>query len=197
MDRGTKNSTPPGSGDGTRLKKLEGRISLSEQSNRALLEEIVRLQGELKTSVRRNEDTLRDEKEQRQVLSEKIRAANTLYTQLMMRLARTEERLDSEHTAVGSLVNHTKHVEQTLMGNQQQLLSRREQVHVRLERLKEDLEDLQDTYEQVQKNMRVMNDDVRNTKSKLEVQTVQFGTMVQELRQRMKKIENDSQSAVS
>ncbi|XP_031567106.1 coiled-coil domain-containing protein 154-like isoform X5 [Actinia tenebrosa] len=191
-----RRNSPPVSTEGNRLRKLEGRISLSEQSNRALLEEIVRLQGELKNSVRRNEETLRDEKEHRQVLSEKIRAANNLYTQLMMRLARTEEKLDSEHSAVGSLVNHTKHVEQTLMGNQQQLLNRREQVHVRIERIKEDLEDLQDTYEQSQKNMRAMSEDVRNTKSKLEVQTVQFGTMVQELRQRMKKIENDSQSAM-
>ncbi|XP_032221549.2 coiled-coil domain-containing protein 154 isoform X4 [Nematostella vectensis] len=195
VDRSRRES-PTGGVDSNRLRNLEGRLTLSEQSNRALLDELVRLQGELKNSIRRNEDSMRGEREERLVLSEKIQAANNLYTKLMMRLARTEEKLDSEHSAVGSLVNHTKQVEQTLMGNQQQLLSRREQIHVRLERLKEDLEDLQDSYEQVTKNARVMNDDIRLTKNKLEVQTVQFSTMVQELRQRMKKVESDSMTAM-
>ena len=183
--------------DGGRLRKLEGRLALSEQSNKALLEELVRLQGELKGSIRRNEDTLREEREQRLVLSEKIRAANNLYTQMVMRLARTEEKLESEHNTVGTLVSHTKQVEHALMGNQQQLLSRREQIHVHVERMKDDMEDMRENYEQMQKNVRALTDDVRTLKSKHEVQTVQFGTMVQEIRQRLKKVEGDINSMVS
>lgn len=170
---------------------------MSEQSNKALLEELVRLQGELKGSIRRNEDTLREEREERLVLSEKIRAANNLYTQMTMRVARAEEKIESEHNTVGTLVNHTKQVEQALMGNQQQLLSRREQIHVHVERVKDDIDDMRESQEQLQKNMRALTDDVRTMKSKHEVQTVQFGTVVQEIRQRVKKIEGDTNSAVS
>ena len=172
-------------------------MNIGEQSNKALLEELVRLQGELKGSIRRNEDTLREEREERLVLSEKIQAANNLYTQMMMRLSRAEEKIESEHNTVGSLVNHTKQVEQALMGNQQQLLSRREQITVHVERMRDDVEDLRENYEQLQKNMRAVTDDVRTMKSKHEVQTVQFGTVVQEIRQRIKKLEGDTSNAVS
>lgn len=180
-----------------RIRHLEGRVNLGEQSNKALLEELVRLQGELKGSIRRNEDTLREEREERLVLSEKIQAANNLYTQMTMRLARAEEKIESEHNTVGSLVNHTKQVEQALMGNQQQLLSRREQISVHVERIRDDMEDMRESYEQLQKNMRALTDDVRTMKSKHEVQIVQFGTVVQEIRQRIKKIEGDTGTAVS
>ena len=183
--------------EGGRLRHLEGRVNIGEQSNKALLEELVRLQGELKGSIRRNQDTLREEREERLVLSEKIQAANNLYTQMMMRLSRAEEKIESEHNTVGSLVNHTKQVEQALMGNQQQLLSRRDQITVHVERMRDDMEDLRESYEQLQKNMRAVTDDVRTMKSKHEVQTVQFGTVVQEIRQRIKKLEGDTSNAVS
>lgn len=189
-----RNSPAP---EGGRIRHLEGRVNLGEQSNKALLEELVRLQGELKGSIRRNEDTLREEREERLILSEKIQAANNLYTQMMMRMARAEEKIESDHNTVGSLVNHTKQVEQALVGNQQQLLSRREQITVHIERMRDDMEDMRESYEQLQKNMRALTDDVRTMKSKHEVQTVQFGTVVQEIRQRIKKIEGDTSSAVS
>lgn len=194
-DKGVRRNSP--AHEGPRLRQLEGRVNVSEQSNKALLEELVRLQGELKGSIRRNEDTLREEREERLILSEKIRAANNLYTQMMMRMARAEEKIESEHNTVGTLVNHTKQVEQALMGNQQQLLSRREQIHVHVERVKDDIEDMRESQEQLQKNMRALTDDVRTMKSKHEVQTVQFGTLVQEIRQRIKKIEGDTNTAMS
>nr|XP_058955714.1 golgin subfamily A member 6-like protein 24 isoform X5 [Pocillopora verrucosa] len=195
-EKGVRRNNSPAH-EGGRLRHLEGRLNVTDQSNKALLEELVRLQGELKGSIRRNEDTLREEREERLVLSEKIRSANNLYTQMMMRVARAEEKLESEHNTVGTLVNHTKQMEQALLGNQQQLLSRREQLHVHVERVKDDMEDVRESQEQLQKNMRALIDDVRTMKSKHEVQTVQFGTLVQEIRQRMKKIEGDTNSAMS
>lgn len=196
-EKGVRRNNSPAHEGGGRLRHLEGRLNVTDQSNKALLEELVRLQGELKGSIRRNEDTLREEREERLVLSEKIRSANNLYTQMMMRVARAEEKLESEHNTVGTLVNHTKQMEQALLGNQQQLLSRREQLHVHVERVKDDMEDMRESQEQLQKNMRALIDDVRTMKSKHEVQTVQFGTVVQEIRQRMKKIEGDTNSAMS
>ncbi|XP_029212972.2 coiled-coil domain-containing protein 154-like isoform X5 [Acropora millepora] len=183
--------------EGGRLRHLEGRVNLGEQSNKALLEELVRLQGDLKGSIRRNQDILREEREERLILAEKIQAANNLYTQMMMRMARAEEKIETEHNTVGSLVNHTKQVEQALIGNQQQLLSRREQITVHVERLRDDIEDMRENCEQLQKNMRALTDDVRTMKSKHEVQVVQFGTVVQEIRQRVKKIEGDTSAALS
>lgn len=191
--RGSGNSSETG----PRLRQLESRLNINEQSNRALLEELVRLQGELKSCVRRNEDSLRGEREERLILSEKIRAASNLYTQMTMRLARTEERLESERDAVGSLVNHTKQVEQAILGSQQQLMSRREQAHVQMERIKDDIDELRGTFEQAQKNMRAMAADLRTFKSKQEINSEHLGTTIQEIRQRIKKVEGETQLAVS
>ena len=113
-EKGVRRNSP--AHEGGRLRHLEGRVNIGEQSNKALLEELVRLQGELKGSIRRNEDTLREEREERLILSEKMQAANNLYTQMMMRMARAEEKIESERNTVGTLVNHTKQVEQALMG---------------------------------------------------------------------------------
>ena len=49
---------------------------------RALLEEVVRLQSELKSTVRRNDDVIRDERSNRQQLENTLRSANDLIGQL-------------------------------------------------------------------------------------------------------------------
>lgn len=46
--------------------------------------------------------------------------------QLTNRIARAEEKSAEERNAISSLVNHTKSVEQAVLGSQQELLSRRD-----------------------------------------------------------------------
>ena len=72
--------------EGGRLRHLEGRLNVTDQSNKALLEELVRLQGELKGSIRRNEDTLREEREERLVLSEKITSCSPITLPFLIEL---------------------------------------------------------------------------------------------------------------
>ena len=83
--------------------------------------------GELKQSHHRTEEALQSERQSRQTLSDNIRASNDLIGQLGARLKRAEERVSDERTAVGALVNHTKQVEQAVLGSQQELVARRDQ----------------------------------------------------------------------
>lgn len=112
-----------------RIRQIESRVSVSEKSNRALLEEVVRLQGELKATIRRNEDIIREERSSRGQIENSLRGANDLISQLSLRLQRTEDRLTEEKTAVSALISHQKSVEHAVIGSQQEILSRRDLQH--------------------------------------------------------------------
>ena len=109
-----------------RIRQMEVRISVTEKSNRALLEEVVRLQSELKGQIRRNEETLRDERQARMQMENTMRAGNDLITQMSSRLKSTEEKVAEERSTVSALLSQTKNMEQVVLGGQQDLLNRRD-----------------------------------------------------------------------
>ena len=69
-----------------RLRQLETRVNVAERSNRALLEEVVRLQGELKANNRRSDETLREEKQARNQLENTLRASADVLSQMSQRI---------------------------------------------------------------------------------------------------------------
>ena len=123
---GTLQSSMDGMDGDDKFRQLETRVNVAEKSNRALLDEVVRLQSELKTNLRRNEEIVRDERQTQSQMENSLRASNDLIAQLSSRIKRTEEKVQEERQAVSALVNHTKSVEQAVLGSQQELMSRRE-----------------------------------------------------------------------
>lgn len=109
-----------------RVRQLEMRLAVSEKSNRALLEEVLRLQNDLRTTARRSEDVLREERESRQQLSEAIRISNELITQLSVRIKETEEKIEEEKNSLNALFSHTKNVEKTVVSSHQESQQRRD-----------------------------------------------------------------------
>lgn len=109
-----------------RLRQMETRIHVAEKSNRALLEEVVRLQSELKGQIRRNEDTLREERQARIQMENSMRASNDLMAQMSARLKNAEERVQEEKSTVNALVSQTKNMEHAVLGGQQDLLNRKD-----------------------------------------------------------------------
>ena len=107
-------------------------MNVAEKSNRALLEEVVRLQSELKTTIRRNDDIIREERQTRSNIETSLRSANDVIGQLSVRWQRSEDRLVEEKTAVTALISHQKTVEQAIIGNQQEVLSRLDLHHAKL-----------------------------------------------------------------
>ena len=55
------------------MKQLESRIQMTEYSNRALLEEVVRLQNELAVTLRKSLDSIQEERAARQQLENSYR----------------------------------------------------------------------------------------------------------------------------
>lgn len=102
------------------------RLAVSEKSNRALLEEVLRLQNDLRSTARRSEDVLREERESRQQLSEAIRISNELISQLSVRIKETEEKIEDEKSSLNALFSHTKNVEKSVVHSQQESQQRRD-----------------------------------------------------------------------
>ncbi|XP_077864098.1 uncharacterized protein LOC100370844 [Saccoglossus kowalevskii] len=182
--------------EGTRMNQLEQRLSISERSNRALLEEVVRLQGELKQSHRKTEETLAAERQARQHLAENLRSSNDLIGQLGARLKRAEEKVQDERAAVGALVNHTKQVEQAVLGSQQEILSRRDQQYAKIADLRNDLDEANRMRDQLERATTTMVDEVRTLKSKVDTQQMEFNSIMHELKERSKRLEEDNRQAI-
>ena len=109
-----------------RVKQLESRVAIAEKSNRTLLEEVVRLQTELRGTIKRNEELIREERQSRVDMENNMRMSSEMLTQLNVRLQMTEDRISDERSAVNSIVNQQKHVEQAVLTSQQEILSRRD-----------------------------------------------------------------------
>jgi hypothetical protein len=96
-----------------KMKQLESRIQVTEVSNRALLEELIRLQNELALSLRRSFDTIAEERSARLTLENNYKFQNDSFLQLAGRLKRAEDFLQEDRSAVQSLISYTKNIEQT------------------------------------------------------------------------------------
>ncbi|XP_071813237.1 uncharacterized protein [Apostichopus japonicus] len=177
-------------GDG-RVRQVEGRLSLVEQSNRALLEEVVRLQGELKAAQRRTEEALQAERQARQQLTENIRGSNDLVGQLGARLKRAEEKVADERTAVGALVNHTKQVEQAVLGSQQELVAKRDQQMTKIAELRNDLDEANRLREQLERATTTLVDELRQVKSKQDAHSIESNGTLHDIKERTKRLEEE------
>ncbi|XP_038063747.1 golgin subfamily A member 6-like protein 22 isoform X4 [Patiria miniata] len=192
-------AVPAYAGDYTenRLRQVEDRLNMSEQSCRALLEEVVRLRGELKQSHLRSDEAIQSERQSRQQLADSIRSSNDLIGQLGARLKRAEERVSDERTAVGALVNHTKQVEQAVLGSQQELVARRDQQLTKIAELRNDLDEANRLREQLERATTTLVDEVRAIKGKVDTQHMESTSIVHDVKERTKRLEEDNRTLIS
>ncbi|XP_013381947.1 neurofilament heavy polypeptide isoform X2 [Lingula anatina] len=179
-----------------RLRHLETRVNVTEKSNRALLEEVVRLQSELKTNVRRSEDVLREERQTRLQLENSLRASNDLIAQLSSRLKRTEDKIAEERMAISALVNHTKSVEQAVLGSQQELVSRKEAQTARLQEMKEELEEVSRAKDQLERLTFNLVDEMRQLKGRMDNQNMDFASVANDLKNKNKRLEEENRQTL-
>ncbi|XP_048759119.2 golgin subfamily A member 6-like protein 26 isoform X16 [Ostrea edulis] len=177
-----------------RIRQLEVRLNVAEKSNRALLEEVLRLQGDVKTTNRRNEEVLREEKGSRHNLESAMKINNELITQLSARIKDAEEKLSEEKTALSSLVNHTKGVEQAVKSSQNELIAKKDVQSQKLIEMRAEIEELQGTKNQLERICFSMADDIRTLKMKMDQQSSELGTVSSELKNKSKKLEDDNRN---
>ncbi len=129
---------------------MENRIQQTETNNRTLLEEIIRLQNELASSLRKNFDSLAEERNARQILENSYKFQTENFLQLMGRLKRAEDSLVEDRVAMQSLIAYTRSLEQNTANVQSDLGSKRDFQQQRLENLKYQIDDLQSSKENLE-----------------------------------------------
>ncbi|XP_033753404.1 putative leucine-rich repeat-containing protein DDB_G0290503 isoform X3 [Pecten maximus] len=177
-----------------RLRQVEVRLSVAEKSNRALLEEVLRLQGDIKSSSRRNEDILRDERSSRQNLESAIKISNELISQLGTRIKEAEEKLHDEKSALSSLVNHTKGVEQAVKSSQNELLTKRDLQSSKISEMRVDLDEVLQAKSQLERVAFQLADDIRGLKMKVDSQASDFTAVSGDLKNKSKKLEDENRA---
>ncbi|XP_065922491.1 coiled-coil domain-containing protein 154 isoform X14 [Magallana gigas] len=177
-----------------RIRQLEVRLNVAEKSNRALLEEVLRLQGDIKTANRRNDEVLREEKGSRHNLESAMKINNELITQLSARIKEAEDKLSEEKSALSSLVNHTKGVEQAVKSSQNELIAKKDIQSQKLVEMRAEMEELQGAKNQLERICFSMADDIRTLKMKVDQQSAEIGTVSSDMRNRSKKLEDDNRN---
>ncbi|XP_046362158.2 paramyosin-like isoform X4 [Haliotis rufescens] len=171
---------------------LESRLGVTEKSNRALLEEVLRLQNELRTSVNKNENTLREERNARQQVESSLKMCNDLIMQLSTRIKVTEEKLLEERSALSTLVTHTKGVEQAVLSSQHELRTKKDSQMTRISELQGSLHETQRAKDQVEKQVFSLMEELRGLRSKVDTQNQEFQSIASDLRMRSKRLEEEN-----
>ena len=123
-DLGTLPLTDGSFGVASRLLHLESRTNANEQAYRSLVEEIVRLQGEVRTSVRRGDDLWKDERRERLQVREHLQTTADGQATAERRLQRLEEAAEKERRSLRSLGEHGQRLE-ALVGENRRLVEMR------------------------------------------------------------------------
>lgn len=174
-----------------RFHNMEMRMSISEKSCRALLEEMVRLQSDLKTAVRRNEEIVHEQTLSRQQMESLIRKNVDTLMHLNSRVQRTEQKVQQDEMALTSLKNHTKTLEQMTRGSHQDLFKDKD-IHVaRINELQVQLEDVIQSKKQMEMVLSEMSGGVRQLNNKVESQGSKFSNAISEMMLVSKRLENE------
>lgn len=174
-----------------RLRNMEMRINISEKSCRALLEEMVRLQSDLKAAVRRNEEMIHDQTLSRQQMESLIRKNVDTLMHLNSRVQRTEQKVQQDELALTSLKNHTKNLEQLTRGSHQDLYSNKDMHIARINEFQAQLEDVIQSKKQMEVLLSEMSGGLRQLSNKVDSQGSKFSNAISEMMHMSKRLENE------
>lgn len=175
-----------------RVKQLESRIQLTEYSNRALLEEVVRLQNELALTLRKSLDSIQEERAARQQLETSYRFYYDNMIQMSGRIKRAEDVLQEDRSAVQSLVINTRNLEQAVLNTQKDLFARRDLQASRLDELRLQIDDMQRSKENLERSAFSLIDEIKALKSKVDVESMNLNSVGADLRNKTRRLEDEN-----
>ncbi|CAF0795309.1 unnamed protein product [Didymodactylos carnosus] len=177
-----------------KIKQLESRLQVTEISNRTLLEEVIRLQTELFTAVRRSQDILQEERLSRQQIENNVRIQNDVILQLTSRIKRNEDTFNDEHQSYQIINSNVKGLEQNIMSIQKEYLLRRDTYTYSVEGLRKQIDDLNQQRENLEKIQLNMIEDIRSMRNRMDMDSVSVQSFSQELRQKTRKLDEDTRT---
>ncbi|CAF1313628.1 unnamed protein product [Adineta steineri] len=178
-----------------KVKQLESRVQMTEISNRALLEEIIRLQTELFNAIRQSQTVLQEERLSRQQIENNIRIQNDVILQLTARIKRNEYTHNDEHQASLTANASLRGLEQQLISIQKDTFLRRDNQSVSVEGIRRQLDETNVQREQLEKTQLNISDEIRSIRSRLELESANLNILTNEVKQKTRKLEDDQRLA--
>ena len=169
---------------GRRIDGLDNKIQGQENSQRNMMDQMMKLSQELKLEMRKKDGMLIEEKNARIKVEQRL-------LNCMERLVETEERIKriegssrENKNALGQLISHTKNVERAVTMNQQDMMQRKEAQAHKMQELNEKLATMVKSRENLERHSHTMQDEINELQNKmdnqsLEVKDVQGGLRVQ------------------
>jgi chromosome segregation ATPase len=179
-----------------RVKQLESRLQMTEVSNRALLEEVIRLQNDLALSLRKSFDTLQEERTARQALENNYKFQTDNVLQLNGRLKRAEDLLQENRSAMQSLIVYTKTLEQSAASAQKDLFVRREFQSQRLDELRQQIDDLKHSKEGLERSAYTLLEEIKALKNKVDMEAINLSSISGDLRNKTRLLEEENRQYV-
>ncbi|CAF2338175.1 unnamed protein product [Rotaria sp. Silwood2] len=174
-----------------KVKQLESRLQMTEISNRALLEEVVRLQTELFNAIRQSQTILQEERLSRQQIENNVRIQNDVILQLTARIKRNEDTFNDEHQSSLSANASVRGLELQIAAIQKEYFFRRDTQSLSVEGIRKQLGETNIQREQLEKIQFNLVEELRSIRNRLEADSSNFNALTNEVRQRTRKLEDD------
>ncbi|KAK3876279.1 hypothetical protein Pcinc_018933 [Petrolisthes cinctipes] len=181
---------------GQRIDMLEQRINATEQSNRALLDELMRIQQDLKMNVKRNEMGLAEEKDVRSRLDTAVRQAQSKTFEFEDRIRRLEDAIKENRNQVMQMVSHSKSIEKTVASAQQDQLDKRSHSAQRLQEFRHEVMKVTQGKEQLERLCFSLRDELRGTTTKVDNVAQELNSLEANVRMQGRLIEDSSKRVV-
>eukprot|EP01135_Chromosphaera_perkinsii_P003611 Nk52_evm20s249 gene=Nk52_evmTU20s249 len=183
-----------------RVMQLEGRVDINEKANRALLEELVGLQGEIKARFRRADDSMQSEKQDRMQLQDNLKTNNQIVGKIVTRFEQLESNCNEDSKHLSQLLDHLKAFEKRSNEQNQHLLMSLNQEQVRVDHISQDVEGFETRFDkykmQESKKFNILVEQVRILKQKLEAQSMETAELGSLLKQRVNKLEVEQRATI-
>lgn len=175
-------------------------MELSERANRALLEETVRLQAELKSSARQKQHGIGDERAERNQLSDKMSALTSTIHALEAKLNRVAESSSSDASIIRHLTERLDRFEKHSLNVHQDRTLKGNETSSRFDQVRHDIEDIrqqQRLMSQTQdKTLRSVTGDVASLKSRMDRLSMETQELASDLKQRASRVEVELRGTV-
>ena len=158
--------------------------------NKSVYDQVSRLKNELNMIVKANMDSLNQERNARETFENNVKYQYE--NQLNLRLKKIEDMVGEDRSALQSLILYTKNMEQTLSLAQKDANARRDNHGQRLDELRAKMDDFQRVKEYQERTSLTIMDEIGSLKNKLDMQTFNVNSLSAFLKEKTKKLEEDS-----
>ena len=175
-------------------------MELGERANRALLEETVRLQAELKAAVRKNQHGIGNERAERNQLSDQLAALSDTIVGIESKLGRVTEASLTDATLLRHLTERLDRFEKHSLNTHQDSTLKGNETSGRFDQLRHDIEDLRQQQRllmQTQdKTLRSLAGDMGSVKSRMDRMGMETQELASDLKQRASRMEVELRGTV-